>query len=380
VSTVPDTDPPRTTAAQTTAPDTDPPPVTQAPVIRDFVLLCEESASAQALELPSEDGINIIKKVSANAADDVRDAVLTGRSDSYGGLLLTTESAIELFCEGMLQDLSEAGIDIEATGISASAAFDGGVYMLFSPCLSENYLSAYALLCNADAVDDELAKTVLDGDFTVSVMKKAASRLEAKADARAVCALYFGAGGSLFGFGDGGAPAVSFGSDADKAAYLAAGELFGIFSEDESDFRLEKLGKAESGKIYLPLPKESSAQREYVTPIDEGGALVLAAPDGITNGAFTAEVFSALSSLDKKDAARGIIASSGVAVDIARIILDSVKLDVAELYGWGDLGDYLFECIKGGISFSDAMSAASLAERREAVDTAALIIKGRLEE
>lgn len=383
------------TSAVTTAPITEntteapPPEPDELLVLRDANATDRVTDGGVGERLVKDYGIRITERDDADIVKTVRSSVQAGKSDDYGALLLTTKSAVELLCEGHLQDLSAAGIEVDthlaSDDVSRKLAFGGGVYMIYSNALSSKFTSAYGVLYRAEELDAELAKLVLDGDFTLEIAMNMAkgkdSSLSANIDAKGISLVFCGLGGKLFEIGDKGLPAVAFGGEAD-AAYRALLGSSAAMTADGGIFTVTKLSAAREGEFYLPMPKANSAQASYVTPIDTDTASVLALPDGITSGAFAKRAFEAISAASA-DAPAKMAASlapiEGDAHTIAEKIVASLSIEPSLVYGWGDMSEFLFENIVWRVDFDTVLADKSLSDRREAVDIAASIIKGRIE-
>ena len=384
------------TSAVTTAPITEntteapPPAPDELLVLRDAAATDRVIDGGRAELLAKDYGIRITERDDIDIVKTVRTAVLAGKSDDCGALLLTTKSAVELFCEGHLQNLSVAGIEADAhlpsDDVSRALSFGGGVYMLYSNALSSKFTSAYGVLYRADTLEEELAKLVLDGDFTLEIAmnmaKGADSSLSANIEAKGISFIYRGLGGKLFDVGEGGLPTLAFGSDADAAAYRALLGSSASITAEGGMFTVTRLSAAEKGEFYLPMPKANSAQAAYVTPIDTDAASVLALPYGITSGALAKRAFEALSVLSADAPAKmaaALAPAEGDARTIAEKIVTSLSIEPSLVYGWGDMSEFLFENLVWRVDIDTVLADKSLADRREAVDIAASIIKSRIE-
>lgn len=383
------------TSAVTTAPITENTTEAPPPAPDELLVLRDASATDRVTDggvgemLTRDYGIRITERDDADIVKTVRNAVLSGKSDDCGVLLLTTQNAVTLFNEGHLQDLSAAGIEADehlpSGDVSRALAFDGGVYMLYSNALSSKFTSAYGVLYRADALDAELAKLVLDGDFTLeiamSMAKGMGSSLSANIDAKGISLIYRGLGGRLFETGKSGLPAVALNSEADSAAYSALLGSSAAITAEGGMFTVAKLSAAKAGEFYLPMPKANSAQEGYVTPLDTDTASVLALPDGITSGAFVKRAFEAISAASADAPAKmaaTIAPTEGDARAIAEKIVASLSIEPSLVYGWGDMSEFLFENLVWRVDIDTVLADKSLSDRREAVDIAASIIKGRI--
>lgn len=363
-----------------------------------FLVLRDSKASDHLGEdgkdalLANDHGIKIIEKNDSDIVKTVKSAVQAGRSDDYGALLLTSKSAVELLCEGFLQDLSEAGIDADKHlpngDLSHTLAFGGGIYMICSDALSSKYSSASAVLYRADTLDAELAKLVLDGNFTLeaamTMAESAGSSMSASVDAKGVSIMYQGMGGKLFTVGNGGLPTVSLSGKDDAAAYGALLGKTAAITAQGGIFTVTKLANAQKGEFYLPMPKASTAQTKYITPIEADAVSVLALPYGVSSGASFARTLAALTAVSADAPARAAAAiapDGGDARLIAEKIVNSLSLDQASLYDLGDIdmSEYLFENLISQIDFDTVTADKRLASIRKAVDVAMGIIDGRIE-
>ena len=129
------------------------------------------------------------------------------------------------------------------------------------------------------------------------------------------------------------------------------------------------------------MPKANSAQASYVTPVDTDTASALALPDGITSGAFAKRAFEAISAASADAPAKmaaTIAPAEGDARAIAEKIVASLSIEPSLVYGWGDMSEFLFENLVWRVDIDTVLADKSLSDRREAVDIAAIIIKGRI--
>jgi hypothetical protein len=108
---------------------------------------------------------------------------------------------------------------------------------------------------------------------------------------------------------------------------------------------------------------------------------VLALPDGITSGAFVKRAFEAISAASADAPAKTaatIAPAEGDARAIAEKIVASLSIEPSLVYGWGDMSEFLFENLVWRVDVDTVLADKSLSDRREAVDIAAIIIKGRI--
>ncbi len=391
------------TGALTTAPHTEITTEAPPPELDEFLILRDSNAADRVVSEGNDSflgvrnelfeqkfGMKITERNDTDIVKTVRTAVLSGRGDDYGALLLTSKNAVTLFCEGHLQDLSAAGIEADAhlseDDINRTLAFGGGMYMIYSDALKSKYDSAYGVLYRADVLDGELSRLVLDGGFTLEVLINKAKSLDSsfstELSAKGISVVYQGLGGRLFKIGDSGLPAVSLAGDGDSAAYGALFALSPSITQEGGIFTLSKLSEANGEGIYLPMPKANANQKEYVTPIDIDTASVLAVPDGITNGALVGDVFSFFSEAcqdAREKIVKTIAPTEGDARLIAKKLVDSLSIELSSLYGWGNMNDYLFDNLTQRVEFGALSADKRFADRCEAVDTAAAIIKSRIE-
>jgi hypothetical protein len=391
------------TGTLTTAPHTEITTEAPPPELDEFLILRDSNATDHIVSEGNDSslgargelfrqkfGMEIIERDDADIVKTVRTAVLSGRSDDYGALLLTSENAVSLLCEGHLQDLSAAGIEADAhlseDDINRTLTFGGGMYMLYSDALPSKYDSACGVLYRADTLDGELASLVLDGGFTLEALinkaKSFDSSFSTDLNAKGISLVYQGLGGKLFKMGEAGLPAVSLDGDGDSAAYGALFASSSSITQDGGIFKVSKLSEANGEGIYLPMPKANAEQKEYVTPIDIDTASVLAVPDGITNGSLVGDVFAFFSETfgdAHERIVRTIAPAEGDARLIAKKLVDSLSIELSSLYGWGDMNDYLFDNLTERVEFGALRTDKRFADRCEAVNTAAAIIKNRIE-
>ena len=364
----------------------------------EFLVLRDSKASDHLVGdgkdalLANDHGIKITEKNDGDIVKTVKGAVQAGRSDEYGALLLTSKSAVELLCEGFLQDLSEAGIDADkhlpSGDISRTLAFGGGIYMICSDALSSKYSSANAVLYRADTLDAELAKLVLDGNFTLeaamTMAESAGSSMSASVDAKGVSLMYQGMGGKLFTASNSGLPTVSLSGKDDAAAYGALLGKTATMTAQGGMFAVAKLANAKDGEFYLPMPKASTEQANYITPIETDEMSVLALPYGVSSGApfeRTLAALTAVSADTPAKMAKSLSPNGGDARLIAEKIVNSLSIDQASLYDLGDIdmSGYLFENLVSQVEFDTVVADKRLASIRKAVDVAMSIINGRIE-
>lgn len=346
---------------------------------------------AREQKLLSEHALAIELSKTANLTEKIQNDLLAGNC-AYDLLLLNAEIGINLLCNGLLENLSEAGIGITPDsigihkGITESLTVGNGTYLLHSEALVSNLTSTYALKYNGAKLSSDPAAKAIAGDFTVELMLTYISEL--KTDAFSLgestpLSLFTAVGGEIFASNEKGIPASTVSADSGFAAkYNAALSLVSSNSgSGAAVFTVSKLSAASAGEVYLPLPKADGDSR-YSSLVDADSISLLAAPAGVVGGKRLAEVLGALnlSSYDYKDAVRARLSEqSGTdGRQMIDIIETSMRLDLGILLGWGDLDEYVTEQIQKGTSAEALLSDRITSMRNKAAETAAGIVADRL--
>ena len=132
------------------------------------------------------------------------------------------------------------------------------------------------------------------------------------------------------------------------------------------------------------MPKASTEQANYITPIETDEMSVLALPYGVSSGApfeRTLAALTAVSADTPAKMAKSLSPNGGDARLIAEKIVNSLSIDQASLYDLGDIdmSGYLFENLVSQVEFDTVVADKRLASIRKAVDVAMSIINGRIE-
>lgn len=347
--------------------------------------------AAREQKLLYEHGLVIELSKTANLSEKVQNDLLAGNSQ-YDLLLTNATLGVELLASGLLENLSEAGIDItpDSIGIhksiTESLTVGSGSYLIHSEALVSSLTSTYALKYNGASLSSDPVKKVLGGEFTVELMLTYISELNTDAFSLSFSpslALFTGVGGEIFTKDEKGIPVSTLSADTGFAAkYDAALSLLSSASESEkAAFTVAKLSSASVGEIYLPLPKADS-NSQYRSLVDAKSLSLLAAPAGVVGGKRLATLINALSltSYDYKEAVRNrIVGESGMdGKNMLGIIETSMCLDLGSLLGWGDLDDHIADNMKKGTSAADLLADRMTTMRNKAVETAAGIVADRL--
>ncbi len=346
---------------------------------------------AREQKLLSEHAIALELSKTQNITEKIEKDVLAGDCD-YDLLLLDSATGINMLCSGLLENLSEAGIEITPDsigihkGITESLTVGKGTYLLCGDALVSNLTSAYALRYNGAKLSSDPAEKAIAGGFTVELMLAYISELKTDAfslGSTSFLTLFTAIGGEIFTKDEHGIPVSSLEADTGFATKYDA--ALSLASKDQSSsravFTVTKLSPLSEGEIYLPMPK-ASADIEYCSPIDADTISLFAAPKGVIGGKRLTDLLKALNlaSYDYKDAVCGRIVGKGgtEAEQMLGIIETSMRLELGSLLGWGDLDEYIAEGMKKGTSAEALLSDRMTAMRNKAAETAAGIVADRL--
>lgn len=344
---------------------------------REKALLYSHSA---AIELSrTDDLVSKIKNVALTSSSSF-DLILT--DPAIGG---------ELMRSGLLEDLSGAGISIDAlpgtlAGITESLSLGGRTYLFASTALTSDITSAYAVKYNGAALSSDPVAKAASGEFTVELMLTYISESKSgdtlSLGSSSPLTLYSGVGGKVFIRDDKGVPASALlDSVAFKLAYGKALKLYIAASAKDSVFTVGKLSPLPAGEVWLPLPC-ASADAEYVTPVDAKSLSLFAAPAGVVSGKRLSGLVDALNSHsgDYRAAIEGNITQNGgaKAAEMLGVIIPETSLDLGILLGWGDIDTLIEDAITSQTAPDTLLSDRMTLMRNEAVDAAAKIVAARL--
>ena len=350
-----------------------------------------ELLAAREQKLLRDYGVAIELSKTASLSEKLQNDLLAGNC-GYDLLLTNAPLGIELLSAGLLENLSEAGIGITHDsigihqGITESLTIGGGTYLIHGDALVSSLSSVYALKYSGASLSSDPVKKAADGEFTVELMLTYISELKTDAfslSSAPSLALFTAAGGEIFTKNENGIPVSAITADTGFAAeYSAALALLSGASESEkAAFTVSKLSSASEGEIYLPLPK-ADAGDQYRSLVDADTLSLIAAPEGVVGGKRLAELISALclSSQDYKEAVRSrVVGKSGTEGEqMLGMIESSMCLDLGNLFGWGDLDEYLADAMNKGTTAEALLSDRMTTMRNKAVETAAKIVADRL--
>lgn len=320
-------------------------------------------------------------------------------SSEYDLLLLNATDAFHLLCQALLEDVGEAGIEIDEncagidSDILSSLSIGGKNYLFTTPALSSTLYSSYALKYRGgySAFADEAARYAKEGEFTNEYFLSLISEIESSSDSalgftiqneRENVFAYLSLGGKLYSKNTYSLPKSALSSNAFSSPYSAALALVDANSSAvDSAFVLSQLLDVAGEEFYLPVPKLDGTS-EYITPIDAKTLLYFASPLGVSNGARLRRLVTALSSSSAEYASSAVDGVKGSHKDadaLLEIIEKNRVLDLGLFFGWGDLDELVSSGLETGKNSSSFFSERTLAERNETVSAAVKIIAERLD-
>lgn len=304
--------------------------------------------------------------------------------------LLSAEDGIALLNDGLLEDLSEAGINISTSdrGINStlteSLSLGGRIYLLSSIALASDLTSSHAVRYDGTPLSSSPTEKALAGELTAELMLsyiKEAENAFSLGEA-APLLLYRGLGGRIYDRDSVGMPiSAVINSTSFTAPYSATLELRSEACAEKAIFTLERLTSLQPGEIYLPIPK-ASAEQEYSTPTELGSVSLIAAPFGVVSGSRLRYFIASLTSASDnyRESLRGDIIENG-ASDSRRlldIIESRTSLDLGELLGWGDIDKLIEDGLTKGSSADSILTNRVTEMRNQVVEVAASIIADKL--
>ena len=361
--------------------------------------------AARAEGFLASSGIALKETVTEDLRNAVTNGVLSGDVPDILLLNVRTEGT-PLFCAGVLQDLSAAGIGLSAESdctvltLTQDLMYNGRLFLVpYRGLLSDVSASFAVSVRNRSDAYLKLNKAFLQGEYTLDTVLSYLREWEeldpeTMADewsdvsseeyltfenpaigggSKALEALFFGAGGRVMWPGK--TPEIRVYSLPFSDAFTAASAFAPHLSDREETIGISVLSERNTQeRTLLPLPKISSSA-VYMTPVEAENLTVVAAAGGLVYGQRAAEMLQLLSDLSAELRTAAVL-SEDLPAQTAEILFSTQHVDLAKIYTWGDLYDMVFSYL-GSAGYSALANNAELDRRIKVADNAAEIVRSR---
>jgi predicted small secreted protein len=393
------------------------PPDTTPPVNTDMLRVLGEQGTGEALTsffstdesagatldrrretLLADFSVSLLESRCTDIVSKVKNDSLT-LSYEYDLLLLGADDAMTLLCLALLENVGEAGIEIDENAdgvdkdITSSLKIGDKNYLFTSIALSSAHLSSYALKYNGgdSATAEKLASLALGGELThesfMAVLTEISNSSDGAEpfsimDARENIFAYLAFGGTIYTKNALSIPLASFSEGSFARPYNSAMELEDMSTSTASaTFVISPLTSVRGEEMFLPLPRLDD-KSDYITPVDVSSMSFFASPLGVENGKRLRTLVSSLalaSSEYNEWVKNNTTGSHKDAAALIELIGKNKRLDIGLFFGWGDIDELVSAGVESGKSSESFLSERTLAERIETVKTAVEIITKRLD-
>ena len=298
---------------------------------------------------------------------------------------------VRLMTEGLLQNLSSPGIDVDAASVfvnrrlTSCLSYKGRIYTAFLSSQTSDLGATYIISAEAgDSATQRLADEALSGNLSLDrfleISKDAGYSVDGAGYAR--LAVYGAFGGSVLSQKgrDGLVSSVLTGTSL-EAYEKAASFLAGSESDDASGIRITSAGRAAEGTVRIPLPSGSRGDA-YVCPVNPSAISVAAAPYGIHNGSRLSAALTVLGEhlggFRAAEESRYFGNDEGDGAGLCSLISGAQSLDAGGIVSWGDLSGMLNAALAKGVSASAFAQDSALARALKAFEAAEKILSEKL--
>ena len=342
----------------------------------------------QTVDMGSYDGpslptaLYVIDQVTAG----LQEIDLVNANLSYGGKAML-EKNILMEVHGL--DAVDFSRSWWLNDIEDQLSVGGNLYFLTGKIITQHYGDASCLLFNKKVVEDynieEPYEIVKSGEWTFDKMNEIAQQLPAEGDVyrymmrEAGKSFFFGGGYSITTKNDKDIPEISSSLSNEAAEYInKLGSVFGDTSITVNYSKYADFGAAvpndmdkqedifSDGKVLfwavhmstvsgmrefdakfgiLPIPKRDASQKEYISYTDAGAVNGYYVPSNVKNPTMVGYVVEGMAALSEKYIEPAYYESALVqrgvydwdSKEMLDIIYKTKKLDIADIYGFGDV-------------------------------------------
>ncbi len=352
-------------------------------------------------------GLKIETRECADIYNEVKNLRAAGKTGYDLLLLRSQDAAAKLLCDALLDDMSgelkeendrgTIGTLTDISVLNTDISFGGGVYYAFCDAFASVYSSAGALAYYPDGRQtggDDMAQVALAGNLTVEtvlrVKEKYALGIEISGGKATRLAMLNGVGGNIFKKDGDDLPFANIKNADFATAYTAALSLVSAASDGEAQtlFSFCDLSYDIGDGVFLPMPKLSREQDEYVSAADVSRCPVFAVPRGSQTIKLAVRVIGTLAAESEgigeafvnSRIGAGAFVSETEQRSLVQTIVDSRRFEGASLYtAWGLLDELIDDGLSRGFSIGDVLAEGKWVDDRIAlVSDMASIVKNDL--